>query len=68
MIKNFLGEKQPRKTRIVGNTKLEVKGQEVTVSGCDKDAIGATIANLRTATKIKDKDPRVFQDGLYVIE
>ena len=69
-IKNFLGEKQPRKTKLIGNTKIEVKQkeQEVIVSGADKDAIGATIANMRTATKIKDKDARVFQDGLYFIE
>ena len=69
-IKNFLGEKQPRKTKLIGNTKIEVKQkeQEVIVSGADKDAIGATIANMRIATKIKDKDARVFQDGLYFIE
>jgi len=68
-IKNFLGEKQSRKTKLVGVTKLEVKQkeQEVTISGPDKDAVGATIANLRAAMRIKDKDPRVFQDGVYII-
>lgn len=68
-IKNFLGEKQSRKTKLVGNAKLEVKQkeQEVTISGPDKDAIGATISNLRLAMRIKDKDARVFQDGLYII-
>ncbi|MGV8085541.1 MAG: 50S ribosomal protein L6 [Candidatus Bilamarchaeum sp.] len=64
-IKNFLGEKQPRKAAIVGSTKFEAKGQAVTVSGPDKYAVGQTIANLRTAMKIKDKDGRIFQDGLY---
>jgi large subunit ribosomal protein L6 len=64
-IKNFLGEKTPRRTRIAGNTKLEVKGQEVTISGPDKEAVGQTAANLRTAMKIKLKDPRVFQDGIF---
>ncbi len=68
-IKNFLGEKQSRKTKLVGNAKLEVKQkeQEVTISGPDKEAIGATISNLRLAMRIKDKDARVFQDGLYII-
>ena len=70
VIKNFLGEKQPRKAMLVGNTKLEYNSKEqiVIISGLDKEAIGATISNIRTATKIKEKDPRVFQDGLYVIE
>jgi large subunit ribosomal protein L6 len=67
-IKNFLGEKQVRKANIVGNVKIEVKGQEVFVSGCSKDDVGATIGNIRTATKIRNKDGRVFQDGFYVIE
>lgn len=68
LIKNFLGEKQPRKTMVVGNTKVEVKGQNVTVSGPDKAAVGQTVANLRTAMKIKAKDARVFQDGIYEAE
>jgi large subunit ribosomal protein L6 len=67
-IKNFLGEKQPRKTKLVGSTKLVAKGQVVTVSGPDKEAVGQTIANLRTAMKINDKDGRIFQDGLYDAE
>jgi len=68
LVKNFLGEKQPRKTMLVGDTKLEAKGQDVTVSGPDKEAVGQTIANLRTIMKIKAKDARVFQDGIYEVE
>jgi large subunit ribosomal protein L6 len=67
-VKNFLGEKQARKTHLVGNTKVEAKGQSVTISGPDKEAVGQTIANLRTAMRIRDKDPRVFQDGIYDAE
>jgi large subunit ribosomal protein L6 len=68
IIKNFLGEKQPRKAKISGKTKVEVKGQEVILTGPSKEDIGQTIANLKSATRIKDRDPRVFQDGYYVIE
>jgi len=64
-IKNFLGEKQARKTVLVGSTKIEAKGQAVTISGPDKEAVGQTLANLRIAMRIKDKDSRVFQDGIY---
>ena len=67
-IKNFLGEKMPRKTKLVGSTKVEAKAQNVTISGPDKEAVGQTIANMRIALKIKDKDGRVFQDGLYDVE
>jgi large subunit ribosomal protein L6 len=66
-IKNFLGEKFPRKAKIVGNTKVEIKGQNIFVSGIDKDAVGQTAANLELKTKIRGKDIRRFQDGIYLI-
>ena len=28
--------------------------------------VGQTMANLEQATKIKGRDPRVFQDGIYL--
>ena len=67
LIKNFLGEKQPRKVRIMGTTKVESKGQEVTISGPSKDDVGQTIANIKSATKIRNRDSRVFQDGFYLV-
>lgn len=66
-IKNLGGEKVPRKTKVVGKTKVEVKGQELFISGPDKDAVGQTVANIRNATKTKKKDHRIFQDGYYVV-
>ncbi|MBI2079952.1 50S ribosomal protein L6 [Candidatus Micrarchaeota archaeon] len=66
-IKNFLGEKQPRRAKIFGNVKIEVKGQDVILTSSDKEELGQTVANIRTATKIRNKDGRVFQDGIYVI-
>lgn len=67
-IKNFLGEKQPRKTVLIGSTKVQAKGQLVTISGPDKEAVGQTLANIRNAMRIRDKDGRVFQDGIYAEE
>lgn len=68
IIENFLGEKFPRRAKIVGNTKVTIKDNEIIVSGVDKEACGQTAANLEMATKIKDLDPRVFQDGIYIVE
>ena len=67
LVKNFIGEKHPRKARIMGDTKVEVKGQDVTVSGADKEAVGQTMANLKSAMRIRKKDLRVFQDGIFEI-
>ena len=71
IIENFYGEKAPRKAKIVGNTKVEVKGQELLVSGIDKYEVAQTAANIREATKLhgrRRKDIRKMQDGIYVSE
>ncbi|KZX17763.1 50S ribosomal protein L6 [Methanobrevibacter cuticularis] len=67
-IDNFLGERHPRSANIVGATKVNVKGDEVTVTGINKEDVGQTMANLEQATKIKGRDPRVFQDGIYLVD
>lgn len=67
-IDNFLGEKFPRYARVVGDTQVEIQRDIVTVSGIDKESVGQTAANLEQATRIKKKDPRVFQDGIYLYE
>ncbi len=69
LIHNFLGEKKPRKAKIVGDaTKVSVKGDQIIVEGISKEEVGQTAANLRQATKIRKKDPRVFMDGIYVLK
>jgi len=67
IIENFLGEKTPRRAEIFGNVKVEIKNDIVTVTGINIEEVGQTAANIERATKIKDYDPRVFQDGIYII-
>nr|WP_210400459.1 50S ribosomal protein L6 [Methanopyrus sp. SNP6] len=69
-IENFMGENVPRVAEIVDpkNTEVIVQGQDIIVRGIDKEAVGQTAANLEQATYIKDRDPRVFQDGIYIVE
>ncbi len=66
-ITNIAGAKMPKKAKIVGTAKVVVKGKEVTVSSSNKDHAGQTAANLEIATKIRGKDRRVFQDGIYIV-
>jgi len=66
-ISNLAGAKKPIKVKIVGDTKVEVKGKEITVRGIDKECAGQTAGNLERATRIKNKDLRVFQDGIYIV-
>jgi large subunit ribosomal protein L6 len=67
VIENFLGERYPRFASIIGETKIEVKGDILTLKGNNKEHIGLTAGNIEKATLIKGYDPRVFQDGIYLI-
>ena len=67
VIQNFLGERAPRKAKILEGVTVEAKGENVTVTGIDKEKVGQTVANIERATKVKKRDIRVFQDGVYRI-
>ncbi len=68
VIENFMGEKAPRYANIFGNTKVEIKGDTVIVKSINKEHAGQTAANIEKATRIKNRDPRVFQDGIYIVK
>ncbi len=65
IIKNLFGERSARTAHIIGNTKVEVKGQNIRVYGTSLDDVAQTAANIRGACRARHKDNRVFQDGIY---
>jgi large subunit ribosomal protein L6 len=67
-INNFLGEKQPRIAKIVEGVTVAIGNDELTITGIDKEKVGNTAANIEHATKVTKRDPRVFQDGIYITE
>jgi len=67
-INNFLGAKNPKKSKIRTGAKVVVKDKDITVTGFDKEAVGQTAANLEKSTRVKGRDIRRFQDGIYLIE
>ena len=68
VIENFMGERAPRYADIFGDATVEVKGDMVIVKSINKEHAGQTAANIEKATRIKDRDPRVFQDGIYIVK
>jgi len=66
VIHNFLGERSARRAKILDGVTVEAKGDDVTVHGIDKEKVGQTVANIERATKVKRRDIRVFQDGVYL--
>ncbi|TFF86342.1 MAG: 50S ribosomal protein L6 [Promethearchaeota archaeon] len=65
---NFLGERAPRVTKYLDNVEVKVDGDDVILIGPDKETLGQTAANLKRCCRIKKKDPRVFQDGVYLFK
>ena len=65
IIQNFLGERAARKAKILEGVTVEIKGEDITVQGIDKEKVGQTVANIERATLVKRRDTRVFQDGVY---
>jgi len=64
---NFLGERSPRKSKYDDtHVKVSVDGEIVYIEGPDKEQLGQVAANIQRSCRIRKKDPRVFQDGVYL--
>lgn len=68
LIKNFTGERNARRVKKIGDVKVKVKSEDVIIQGINLEDVSQTAANIEQSTKVKEKDPRIFLDGIYVYE
>lgn len=68
VVKNFLGEKIPRKAKILDNVDVKIEGDIIIVSGIDKEKVGQTAANIEGSVKITKRDRHKFMDGIWITE
>ena len=66
IIKSFLGETKERISKVIEGVKVEIKGTHITVSSHDIEKAGQTAANLEKATRLRGRDRRIFQDGIFI--
>jgi large subunit ribosomal protein L6 len=67
-VNNFLGESIPRKIKLKEGVDVKIEGDQITVESPDKEVAGQTAASIEQLCRITDKDKRIFQDGIYLIE
>ncbi len=67
IIDNFLGEQYPRKAKVLGDVKVNIGKEDITLEGINREEVGQTAANIERAVRVKNRDIRVFQDGIYII-
>ncbi len=68
LIENFMGERNPRKVKTIGDVQIKIQSEDIIVQGMNLEEVSQTAANIEQATKVKRKDPRIFLDGIYVYE
>src|SRR3989338_5224506 len=68
LVKNFLGEKVPRKAKIIHGVDIKIEEEIITLNGIDKEKVGQMAGRIEQSTRITGRDKRVFQDGCYIIE
>jgi len=68
VVKNFLGENTARTFRLKEGVNIKIEGSDITVESANKELAGQTAASIEKLCKIKGRDKRIFQDGIWIFE
>ncbi len=66
VIKNLFGEAHPRELIIKEGADVNVQDAVITVESVDKELAGQVAADIEQVTQVKNRDHRIFQDGIYI--
>jgi len=68
VVRNFLGQKDIKKTKIPENVKVNISKDEISIFSINKELAGQVAANLERLTKLSKRDRRKFQDGIFIFK
>ncbi len=67
-VKNFLGERAPRVMKLRSDVKISVEGSEIAIESTNIESAGQTAADIEQLCRIRNRDLRIYQDGIWIIE
>lgn len=69
-IRNYMGEKRVRRIEMIGDVTVETTDQkdEIVLRGSNLEHVSQSAAKIQQSTSAKNKDCRIFLDGIYVSE
>jgi len=68
VIKNFLGEKKDRRVQLKEGVIVNVSKDIIELESADKELAGQCAASIEKGARVRNRDRRIFQDGIYMIE
>jgi len=68
IVKNFLGEKTDRRIKLVDGVDVKIDKENIELESIDIEKAGQCAANIEKGTRVRNKDRRIFQDGIFITE
>ena len=68
LVENFTGERRARKAKILSGVDIKLETDDIIIQGPNLEDVSQTAANIELMTRVTNKDPRVFLDGIFVYE
>jgi large subunit ribosomal protein L6 len=68
VVKNFLGEKKDRRIKLVSDIDVKINKDIIEIQSHDIEKAGQAATNIEKGTKVRKRDRRIFQDGIFIIE
>ena len=68
IVKNFLGEKKDRRIKLKENVDVNIDKEIIELTSYNIEKAGQTAADIEKGTKVRNKDRRIYQDGIFIIE